>query len=157
EVENSTWSRVDDNGQDDQRAKARALAPIIARMVAANPKDRWSDMNEVDLLIGALAAEPAANRLESIVKSAYEACRKRPEFYTRFYENFFSAAEHTRRLFTPDMSRQHQMLDSALGQLLNYHRHQLEPTTLTSFVKAHKDLELKEEDFNHFGEALIKT
>ncbi len=148
-VRQSTWPRTG--------GKTRALARIVARMVEADPSARWSDMKKVALLIGALAAEPAANQLENIVKTAYGACRERPQFYSRFYEKFFAFAPHARAHFATDMTRQHQMLDLALGQLLNYNQHQSEPTTLSMFVEPHKKFGLTEDDFRHFGEALIQT
>ena len=140
------------------RADARALARIIARMVAANPAKRWEDMKQVSALIGALAADHAANQLEDVVKAAYQRiCREQWEFYSRFYDNLFHRAPHLRVKFPSDMTRQHRMLDFALGQLLNYRQQQSEPTTLTAFVDAHSRLGLTTEDFKHFGEALIDT
>jgi hypothetical protein len=55
------------------------------------------------------------------------------------------------------MSRQHRMLDFALGQLLNFNQLQSEPTTLTQFVDRHRELNLSKEDFEVFGNALVET
>jgi serine/threonine protein kinase len=140
------------------RGKARALARIVARMVAADPAKRWQDMKKVSLLIGALAADLAANDLDDVVKEAYQrTCRGNLAFYSRFYEHFFRRNPTARLKFPVDMTRQHQMLDFALGQLLNYRQEQSEPTTLTQFVQRHSRLGLTEDDFEHFGEALIET
>lgn len=140
------------------RANARALAGIIARMVAADPRQRWDDMREVNDLIGTLAADQTARELNDGVKAAYnELCRDQPQFYERFYANFFRRVPHTRAKFSADMSQQYTMIDVELGQLLNYRQKQAEPTTLSQFVERYARLELSADDFIQFGEALIET
>ena len=57
----------------------------------------------------------------------------------------------------PNQSVFQRITDYAIGQLLNYNQQQDEPTTLTQFVEAHRLLRLSQEDFQHFGEALIRT
>ena len=138
--------------------RARALANIVSRMVSADPKQRWPDMKQVDFLIGALAADHAAHEFRDIVKDAFNRiCEGRPEFYRRFYDNFFHRDPHVRAKFSPDMTRQHQMLHFALGQLLNFSQKQAEPTTLSQFVEQHARFGLTADDFVQFGEALVDT
>ena len=140
------------------RANARALAGIVARMVAADPRQRWDDMREVNDLIGTLAADQTARELNNGVKTAYnELCRGNPQFSERFYANFFRHAPQARTKFPVDMPGQQQMLDFVLEQLLNYRQKQAEPTTLTQFVERHADLGLSADDFIQFGEALVEA
>jgi hypothetical protein len=92
------------------------------------------------------------------VKDIYQrVCYKNEQFYSDFYTAFFQRARHLQEKFPPDMTRQHEMLNFALGQLLIYTQQQSEPTTLTQFVESHKRLGLSADDFQHFGEALIET
>ena len=140
------------------RGKARALARIVSRMVSGDPSKRWQDLKQVTLLVRALAAEHPANQVEDIVKNAYRrVSRNETEFYGSFYESLFRRAAQLRTKFPSDMRRQHIMLHFALGQLLNYNQQQSEPTTLSQFVERHSQLQLTEQDFKHFGEALIET
>ena len=140
------------------RGQARALARIVERMVAFNPAERWEDLEQVRLLFGSLAANVAANDVEDTVKAAYgQVFERGKEFSAKFYEELFRLAPTLRDKFPADMARQFGMLEHALGQLLNYNQQQEEPTTLTQFVQAHRRLGLSQEDFVHFGEALIKT
>jgi serine/threonine protein kinase len=140
------------------RSKARALARIVSRMVSGDPSKRWQDLKQVTLLVRALAAEHAANQVEDIVKNAYRrVSRNETDFYGSFYESLFRRAPQLRTKFPSDMGRQHIMLHFALGQLLNYNQQQSEPTTLSQFVGRHSQLQLTEQDFKHFGEALIET
>lgn len=140
------------------RNDARALMRIIQRMVHHDPAKRWSSMNQVRLLIGALAANYAGNNLDDLVKEAYQiAARGKQEFFRDFYERLFQKAPHLRAKFPSDMSRQHAMLDYAVGQLLNFDQQQSEPTTLTQFVERHRGFGLSGDDFRTFGNALIET
>jgi serine/threonine protein kinase len=138
--------------------EAHALARIIARMVSRDPAKRWESMKQVRTLIGALAADYDADELEDIVKDIYQRiCYKNVQFYSDFYGALFRRAPHLQAKFPSDMTRQHEMLKFALGQLLNYTQQQSEPTTLTQFVESHRRLGLNADDFRHFGEALIET
>ena len=140
------------------RANARALAGIVARMVSADPRQRWEDMKEVNVLMSALAADHAARALQDTVKTVYNRiCRGQLGFYDRFYTNLFRRASPLREKFPSDMARQHKMLDFALGQMLNYSQQQSDPTTLSQFVELHAQLKLSADDFIHFGEALVET
>lgn len=140
------------------RNDARALMRILQRMVHHDPAKRWSSMNQVRLLIGALAANYAGNNLDDLVKEAYQIVgRGKPEFYRGFYERLFQKAPHLRAKFPLDMSRQHAMLDYAVGQLLNFDQQQSEPTTLTQFVERHRGFGLSEDDFRTFGHVLIES
>jgi hypothetical protein len=138
------------------RAQARALARIIARMVAADPARRWADMRQVSLLVGDIAADRDANALEDAIKNTFRNV-DHDEFYRHFYDNLFRRLPPLRRKFPSDMTRQHQLLGFALGQLLNYSQQQSEPTTLTQFVETHRRLDLTAVDFEQFGEALVET
>jgi hypothetical protein len=115
-------------------------------------------MKQVGALIGALAADYDADELENTVKDIYQrVCFNNPQFYDDFYTALFSRALYLKKKFPSDMTRQHKMLDFALGQLLNYTQEQSEPTTLTQFIASHARLGLDADDFRHFGEALIET
>jgi truncated hemoglobin YjbI len=117
-------------------------------------------MNQVHLLIKTLAADYVTNDVDSLAKTAYQiASHGKYAFYESFYERFFANEkdDRLRRMFPPDMSRQHRMLDDAVAQLLNFRRQQFEPTTLTRLVATHKDRGLSKRDFEKFGEALIET
>jgi serine/threonine protein kinase len=140
------------------RGEARALYSIVARMVEFNSKDRWADLKQVGRLVAALAANDAAKHLDPVVKALYQkVCEGKPDFYRCFYDSLFRRCEHLRGKFPSDLTRQYEMLDTALGQLFNYGQNQSEPTTLTQFVKTHVQLRLSADDFTHFGEALIET
>jgi serine/threonine protein kinase len=141
------------------RTDGRALARIIQRMVEHDPAKRWSSMNQVRLLVQALAASYAANNLDNLVKEAYQiVARGKYEFYRNFYEKLFRDAEHLGDKFKGiDMERQHRMLDYAIGQLLNFNQQQSEPSTLTQFVERHQQLGLSKDDFEKFGNALIES
>jgi serine/threonine protein kinase len=140
------------------RTEARALARIIQRMVRHNPAKRWSSTNQVRLLIQALAANYAGDNLDDLIKKAYQVvAHGKYEFYREFYARLFQKRPHLRAKFPPDMSRQHQMLDEAVGQLLNFNQQQSEPTTLTKFVKRHTEFGLSKDDFEEFGNALIES
>jgi serine/threonine protein kinase len=141
------------------RTEARALSRIIQRMVHHDPAKRWSSTNQVRLLVQALAAGYAGNNLDRLVKDAYQIVRREgsDDFYRAFYGRLFQKRPHLRSKFPTDMSRQHQMLDYAVGQLLNFSQQQSEPTTLTQFVAAHGKLGLSKDDFEEFGNALIES
>jgi serine/threonine protein kinase len=138
------------------RPQARALTRIIARMVAADPANRWADMRQVNLLVGDIASDRDANALEDAVKSTFRSVDQ-DEFYRRFYDNLFRRVPPLRQKFPSDMTRQHHLLRFALGQLLNYSQQQSEPTTLSQFVETHRRLDLTPADFEQFGEALVET
>jgi hemoglobin-like flavoprotein len=140
------------------RVEARALARIIQRMVAHNPAERWSSMDQVRSLVHALAGNYAADELDNLVKEAYQtvACGN-SEFYHKFYETLFQNGPHLRAKFPSDMNSQHRMLDYAVGQLLNFNQQQSEPSTLTQFVERHRQLGLSKDDFENFGNALLGT
>jgi hemoglobin-like flavoprotein len=140
------------------RAEARALARIVERMVHPDPALRWPSMNQVRLLIAALAANYAADDLDDLVKEAYRVVRQKNEtFYRGFYESLFQAAPHLRAKFPTDMTRQHQMLDYAIGQLLNFNQQQSEPTTLSQFVARHKGFGLSRQEFETFGNVPVES
>ena len=140
------------------RVEARALARIIQRMVAHNPAERWSSMDQVRSLVHALAGNYAADELDNLVKEAYQtvACGN-SEFYHKFYETLFQNGPHLRAKFPSDMNSQHRMLDYAVGQLFNFNQQQSEPSTLTQFVERHRQLGLSKDDFENFGNALLGT
>ena len=140
------------------RADARALARIVERMVHRNPAMRWPSMDQVRLLIEALDGDYAADQLDNLVKEAYQIVRDEKNLFCKaFYQRLFQKARHLQAKFPSDMSRQHRMLDFALGQLLNFNQLQSEPTTLTQFVDRHRELNLSKEDFEVFGNALVET
>jgi serine/threonine protein kinase len=140
------------------RTGARALARIIQRMVQHDPALRWSSMDQVRLLVQALAGNYAANSLDDLVKDAYQAVAfGKEQFYRGFYERLFQMRPHLRAKFPTDMSSQHRMLDYAVGQLFNFNQQQSEPTTLTQFIDRHEKLGLSKEDFESFGTALIES
>jgi hypothetical protein len=145
------------------RTGARALARIIERMVQHDPARRWASMEQLHVLIKALAADYAANEVDDMVKAAYQiAAHGKSAFYESFYEKFFRSTDaggsKVRKFFVGlDMAAQYRLLDDAIGQLLNFRQQQSEPTTLTKFVARHKRMGLSRPDFENFGHALIES
>jgi serine/threonine protein kinase/hemoglobin-like flavoprotein len=138
--------------------QAKALAHIVQRMVCHNPAERWPSMNQARLLIEALAGDYSADQLDDLVKAAYEKVRGENHFfYQEFYRRLFARAKHLKTMFPADMSRQHRMLDYAVGQLLNFNQLQSDPTPLTQFVDRHRRLGLSQRDFEIFGNVLMET
>ena len=54
------------------------------------------------------------------------------------------------------MRRQYEMIDEAIGRLLNF-RDGPEPTTLSRTREAHRRFQLAPADFDHFGSAFLET
>jgi hypothetical protein len=152
-----------------QSIKRRALARIVERLIRFKREERWGNMGEVRMLLGAFDVDRDKSDLYKLAKEVYQRIcvlddhdTMNRDFYVAFYHNLWAEGAKVsmkERFFERmDMKRQHEILHEALGQLLNYSPFLGgDPTTLTRYIKRHKELGLTREEFRMFGHALIKT
>ncbi|MGH6916619.1 MAG: globin domain-containing protein, partial [Geminicoccaceae bacterium] len=140
------------------RDQAPGLSRVVARMLCKDPQSRWDSMAAILDAIEPLQRWRRAEVHVTDAKASYcRYCRRRPAFYTAFYEGFFRRAPATERLFAKvSMDRQYQMIDEAIEKLLNF-RDGPEPTTLSRTREAHRRFQLAPADFDHFGDAFLET
>lgn len=139
--------------------QAPGLSRVIARMLCQNPEERWDSMAAVVNAIGPLRRSQRGQEVHvADAKTSYcRCCQGRPAFYKAFYEEFFRRAPAAQGLFTNvSMRRQYEMIDEAIGRLLNF-RDGPEPTTLSRTREAHRRFQLAPADFDHFGSAFLET
>ena len=139
--------------------EAPGLDRIIAKMLAADPRDRWGSMAEVVEAVGALIGRRQS--FEVHVAEAKESycrhCRNNPAFYAAFYADLCKRSDRARKLFGPvAMDRQYRMLDEAIEKLLNF-REGPEPTTLQRVAEGHARFGLAAADFDLFEAAFMAT
>lgn len=97
---------------------------VIDKMIALDPRYRFQSCAEA---LKALE-EPRGYALQEVRRSYYE-CTRKPEFFERFYDDFFSACENARALFdnfgtrsanNKKWKRQKKLVQEASEHLFNY-------------------------------------
>lgn len=108
---------------------------------------------------------PAVNDVapESIetARASYKRCCQAPDFFVSFYRNLFARAPHMEPRFAKtNFTRQHKLLQHAIGLLLSFPTQpSAEPTILTRVADRHgsRDLDILPEWYPDFVEALVLT
>jgi serine/threonine protein kinase len=141
------------------RDQAPGLSRVIARMLCKEPSQRWASMAEILNAIEPL--QRSQHRQEVHVGDAKQSycryCQGKTAFYQTFYSLFFELSPATKDLFVNvPMDRQYEMIDEAIGRLLNF-REGSEPTTLSRTRDAHRRLQLTPGDFDNFHDAFLET
>ena len=94
-------------------------------------------------------------------KNSYRRCCAADGFFPSFYRNFFATAPEAEPLFAEtDFTRQHKLLQHAIGLLLNVpNQRPSEPTILTRVAERHsrKDLDIDPSLYPAFVESLMQT
>lgn len=94
-------------------------------------------------------------------KDSYRRCCAADGFFPSFYRNFFATAPEVEALFAnTDFTRQHKLLQHAIGLLLNFPNQQpSEPTILSRVAERHsrRDLDIAPSLYPAFVESLMKT
>jgi len=97
----------------------------------------------------------------SIAQASYDRCRDTPEFFYRFYANFFADCPEAQSMFAnTDFDRQHKLLRHAIGLLLSFNSQSGdEPTILSRVAERHSrgDLAVDPSLYPFFVDSLIKT
>jgi hemoglobin-like flavoprotein len=96
----------------------------------------------------------------TIAKASYERCQEIPHFFEAFYERFFERCPAARPMFDrTDFTRQHKLLQHAIGLLLAYDQQTSGPNLLTRVAERHGsgDLKVNPAHFDEFVESLIQT
>jgi hemoglobin-like flavoprotein len=97
----------------------------------------------------------------ALAKASYQRCQEVPRFFETFYQRFFEACPAARPMFTnTDFSRQHKLLQHAIGLLLAYDEHrEAGPNLLSRVAERHgrNDLKVDPALYDDFVEALIHT
>lgn len=97
----------------------------------------------------------------ALAKASYQRCQEIPRFFEAFYERFFEACPAARPMFAKtDFSRQHKLLQHAIGLLLAYDEQQAGGPNLLSRVAARHgrtDLKIDPSHYDVFVETLIQT
>lgn len=94
-------------------------------------------------------------------KASYQRCQQAPPFFEEFYQRFFALCPAARPMFAnTDFSRQHKLLQHAIGLLLAYSaQHGGEPNLLSRVAERHgrNDLRIDPAHYGPFLESLIQT
>ena len=96
----------------------------------------------------------------AIARASYQRCQEIPHFFEAFYERFFERCPAARPMFDQtDFTRQHKLLQHAIGLLLTSDQQTVEPNFLTRVAERHgrDDLKVNPAHFDDFGESLIQT
>ena len=97
----------------------------------------------------------------ALAKASYQRCQEIPRFFEAFYERFFAACPAARPMFAKtDFSRQHKLLQHAIGLLLAYDEQRAEsPNLLSRVAQRHGRTDLKVDPayYDDFVECLIQT
>jgi hemoglobin-like flavoprotein len=97
----------------------------------------------------------------ALAKASYLRCQQAPRFFYAFYQRFFESCPAAQPMFAnTDFSRQHKLLQHAIGLLLSYGSHQeSEPNVLTRVAERHgrNDLRIDPAYYQPFLDALIGT
>lgn len=97
----------------------------------------------------------------TLAKASYQRCQEVPRFFEAFYQRFFEACPAARPMFTnTDFSRQHKLLQHAIGLLLAYDEQRAEgPNLLSRVAERHgrNDLKVDPSLYDDFVESLIQT
>ena len=97
----------------------------------------------------------------AIAKASYLRCQQAPHFFEAFYRRFFEVCPTARPMFAnTDFTRQHKLLQHAIGLLLSYnHQPPGEPNLLTRVADRHgrNDLKVNPAHYKDFLDSLIRT
>lgn len=97
----------------------------------------------------------------SLARASYLRAQGAEDFFPAFYQDFFERCPSARPMFTnTDFTRQHKLLQHAIGLLLSFHGHSShEPNLLTRVADRHgkSDLQIDPDQYDPFVEALIAT
>lgn len=97
----------------------------------------------------------------AIAKASYQRCQEAPRFFEAFYQRFFEACPAARPMFAnTDFSRQHRLLQHAIGLLLAYDQQRAGgPNLLSRVAERHgrTDLKVDPAHYDDFVESLIRT
>ncbi|HWA56184.1 MAG TPA: globin domain-containing protein [Gemmatimonadales bacterium] len=97
----------------------------------------------------------------AVAKASYERCQEIPHFFEAFYERFFERCPAARPMFDrTDFTRQHKLLQHAIGLLLAYDQHPAAgPNLLSRVAERHgrDDLKVNPAHFDDFLDSLIQT
>jgi len=97
----------------------------------------------------------------ALAKASYERCQEIPGFFEAFYQRFFEACPAARPMFAKtDFSRQHKLLQHAIGLLLAYDQEPVGgPNLLSRVAERHgrTDLKVDPSQYDDFVESLIQT
>lgn len=140
--------------------KSKLLTSVIEKMLAPNPKDRFSSVGEI---VEALSAPQ--NILEDnrrLAKSFYDDLDEGKSLVlTTFYDLLFDRRKDLAKKFRERLSSadQAEKLDRAILYLLNFRENDLyaEPTILSRIRQGHIGLKLKPKDYDDFQDCLIQA
>lgn len=97
----------------------------------------------------------------ALARASYQRCQEIPRFFETFYERFFEACPAARPMFAKtDFSRQHKLLQHAIGLLLAYdEQREVGPNLLSRVAERHgrTDLKVDPSHYDEFVESLIQT
>lgn len=97
----------------------------------------------------------------AIAKASYHRCQQAPHFFQGFYEHFFEVCPAARPMFVnTDFTRQHKLLQHAIGLLLSYDQQPPQgPNIMARVAERHgrNDLKVDPAFYTDFLEGLIRT
>lgn len=97
----------------------------------------------------------------TLAKASYARAQAAEDFFERFYQEFFANCPSARPMFAnTDFSRQHKLLQHAIGLLLSSHGYtDREPNLLSRVAEHHgkAHLRIEPDQYDPFIEALIVT
>lgn len=97
----------------------------------------------------------------ALAKASYQRCQETPGFFEAFYQHFFDNCPEARPMFArTDFSRQHKLLQHAIGLLLAYDQEPAGgPNLLARVAERHgrNDLKVDPSQYDVFVESLIHT
>jgi serine/threonine protein kinase len=135
------------------RACSARISDAIAKMLAADPTERWANCAEIaDAL-----EEAVSDACWLVAKDSYRRCAQKPEFYQTVYQNLFRAMPEIERMFPPSLDRQYALLRDSIWLLLTYPqtRDHEEPTILSGIARTHTHL--TPAHFDKFNEAILSA
>ncbi len=97
----------------------------------------------------------------ALAKASYQRCQDVPGFFETFYQRFFEACPAARPMFAKtDFTRQHKLLQHAIGLLLAFDQQRGQgPNLLSRVAERHgrNDLNVHPSHYKEFVDSLIQT
>lgn len=97
----------------------------------------------------------------ALARASYQRCQEAPHFFESFYNKFFEVCPSARPMFeNTDFSRQHKLLQHAIGLLLASARHGAGGPNLLERVAerhGHGDLGVNPAHYDDFLDSLVAT
>jgi hemoglobin-like flavoprotein len=93
-------------------------------------------------------------------KASFQRCCQAPDFFVCFYRHFFRACPDAEPLFArTDFTRQHKLLQHAIGLLLSFPHQPGEPNILHRVAERHsrRDLNITPSMYPAFVDSLMET